>query len=106
MWLVAIRPSSSVARPRNRRSVVGMRLKGGLVGCGHELRRRHRRLGGRSWVARQAVFGQFLLHAMGLHADLFGCCCRFYAGRLGYIPVVDRRSSFGCVRSVVCMQEG
>jgi|EP01043_Picozoa_sp_COSAG02_P001597 hypothetical protein len=47
-----------------------------------------------------------LLHAMGLHADLFGCCCRFYAGRLGYIPVVDRRSSFGCVRSVVCMQEG
>ena len=57
--LGAIRPGSSVARPRNRRSIVGMGLKGGLVGCAHELRRRHRRLGGRSWAARQAVFGRF-----------------------------------------------
>ena len=57
--LGAIRPGSSVARPRNRRSIVGMGLKGGLVGCAHELRRRHRRLGGRSWAARRAVFGRF-----------------------------------------------
>eukprot|EP01043_Picozoa_sp_COSAG02_P036826 COSAG02_NODE_2726_length_8154_cov_16.209808_1_plen_31_part_10 len=28
--LGAIRPGSSVARPRNRRSIVGMGLKGGL----------------------------------------------------------------------------
>ena len=34
------------------------------------------------------------------------CCCRFYAGRLGHIPVVDRRSRFWCVRSVVCVQVG
>jgi len=59
VWLVAIRPSDSVARPRDRRTVVGVGLKGGLVGCGHELRRRHRRLGGRSWAARRAVFGRF-----------------------------------------------
>ena len=63
-WLVAIRPSDSVARPRDRRSVVGVRSKGGLVGCAHELRRRHRRLGGRSWAARRAVFGQFLAAAL------------------------------------------
>ena len=59
VWLVAIRPSDSVARPRDRRTVVGVGLKGGLAGCGHELRRRHRRLGGRSWAARRAVFGRF-----------------------------------------------
>ncbi len=57
--LGAIRPSDSVARPRDRRTVVGVGLKGGLAGCGHELRRRHRRLGGRSWAARRAVFGRF-----------------------------------------------
>ena len=57
--LGAIRPGSSVARPRNRRSIVGMGLKGGLVGCAHELRRRHRRLGGRAWAARRAVCGRF-----------------------------------------------
>ena len=59
MWLVAIRPSDSVARPRDRRTVVGVGLKGGLAGCRHELRRRHRRRGGRSGVARRAVFGRF-----------------------------------------------
>ena len=59
VWLVAIRPSDSVARPRDRRSVVGVGLKGSLAGCGHELPRRHRRLGGRSWAARRAVFGRF-----------------------------------------------
>jgi len=64
VWLVAIRPSSSVARPRNRRSVVGVGSKGGLAGCAHELRRRHRRFGGRSWVARRAVFGRFLMAAL------------------------------------------
>ena len=41
-WLVAIRPSDSIALPRDRRSVVGVGLKGGLVDRGHELPRRHR----------------------------------------------------------------
>ena len=35
--LGAIRPGSSVARPRHRRSVVEVGWKGGLVGSGHEL---------------------------------------------------------------------
>ena len=59
VWLVAIRPSDSVALPCDRRSVVGVGSKGGLAGCAHELPRRHRRLGGRSWAARRAVFGRF-----------------------------------------------
>ena len=59
VWLVAIRPSDSIALPRDRRSVVGVGSKGGLAGCAHELRRRHRRFGGRSWAARRAVFGWF-----------------------------------------------
>ena len=37
MWLVAIRPSDSVVRPRDRRSVVGVGLKGALAGCAHKL---------------------------------------------------------------------
>jgi len=57
--LGAIRPSSSVARPRHRRSAAGWGLKAGLAGSAHELRRRHRRHGGRSWAARQAVLGWF-----------------------------------------------
>ena len=63
-WLVAIRPCDSIAMPRHRRSVVGVGLKGSLAGCGHELPRRHRRPGGRSWAARRAVFGQFLVAAL------------------------------------------
>ena len=63
-WLGAIRPSDSIALPRDRRSVVGVGLKGGLVDRGHELPRRHRRLGGRSWAARRAVFGRFLAAAL------------------------------------------
>ena len=35
--LGAIRPGSSVARLRHRRSVVRVGWKGGLAGCGHEL---------------------------------------------------------------------
>ena len=57
--LVAIRPSSSVARPRRRRSAVERGWKAGLAGCAHELPRRHRRLGGPSWAARRAVLGWF-----------------------------------------------
>ena len=64
VWLVAIRPYDSIVRPRERRSVVGVGLKGSLAGCGHELPRRHRRLGGRSWAARRAVFGRFLAAAL------------------------------------------
>ena len=64
VWLVAIRPSDSIARPRDRRSAVGVGLKGGLEDRGHELPRRHRRLGGRSWAARRAVFGRFLVAAL------------------------------------------
>ena len=63
-WLVAIRPCDSIAMPRHRRSVVGVGLKGSLAGCGHELPRRHRRPGGRSWAARRAVFGRFLVAAL------------------------------------------
>ena len=59
VWLVAIRPFDSIARPCDRRSVVGVGSKGGLAGCAHELRRRHRRHGGRSWAARRAVLGWF-----------------------------------------------
>jgi hypothetical protein len=44
VWLVAITPSDSVARPRDHHTVVGVRLKGGLAEYAHELRRRHRRL--------------------------------------------------------------
>ena len=69
-WLGAIRPFDSVARPRDRRSVVGVGSKGALVGCGHELRRRRRRLGGRSWAARRAVFGRFLVAALPLQGFL------------------------------------
>ena len=57
--LVAIRPTGSFAWLRHRRSVVGRGLKGVLEECAHELRRRHRRLGGRSWAARRAVLGRF-----------------------------------------------
>ena len=64
VWLVAIRPADSIARPRDHRSAVGVGLKGGLVDRGHELRRRHRRLRGRSWAARWAVFGRFLVAAL------------------------------------------
>ena len=32
MWLVGIRPSDSVARPRDRRTVVGVRLEAGVGG--------------------------------------------------------------------------
>ena len=42
-WLVAIRPSDSIARLRDRRSALGVGLKGGVVECAHELPRRHRR---------------------------------------------------------------
>ena len=63
-WLVAIRPSDSVAWPRDHRTAVGVGLKGCLAGCAHELPRRHRRLGGRSWAARRAVFGQFPVAAL------------------------------------------
>ena len=62
--LGAIRPSDSVTRPRKRHSVVGVGLKGALVGCGHDLLRRRRRLGGRSWAAHRAVFGWFLVAAL------------------------------------------
>ena len=63
-WLGAIRPTDSIARPRDRRSAVGVGLKGCLADRGHELPRRHRRLGGRSWAARRAVFGRFLAAAL------------------------------------------
>ena len=63
-WLGAIRPVDSIARWRDRRSAVGVGLKGCLADRGHELPRRHRRLGGRSWVARRAVFGRFLVAAL------------------------------------------
>ena len=63
-WLGAIRPADSIARPRDRRSAVGVGLKGCLADRGHELPRRHRRLGGRSWAARRAVFGRFLAAAL------------------------------------------
>ena len=63
-WLGAIRPADSIARPRDRRSAVGVGLKGCLADRGHELPRRHRRLGGRSWAARRAVFGRFLVAAL------------------------------------------
>ena len=36
-WLVAIRPSDSAARPRDRRCAVGVGLKGALAGCAHKL---------------------------------------------------------------------
>eukprot|EP01043_Picozoa_sp_COSAG02_P030305 COSAG02_NODE_1928_length_10338_cov_85.895888_3_plen_177_part_00 len=38
VWLGAIRPYDSIARPRDRRSAVGVGSKGGLAGCVHELR--------------------------------------------------------------------
>ena len=63
-WLGAIRPADSMARPRDRRSAVGVGLKGCLADRGHEPPRRHRRRGGRSWAARRAVFGRFLVAAL------------------------------------------
>ena len=63
-WLGAIRPTDSIARPRDRRSAVGVGLKGCLADRGHEPPRRHRRRGGRSWAARRAVFGRFLVAAL------------------------------------------
>ena len=62
--LVAIALSDGVARPLCHRSAAGWGVKGDLVECAHELRRRHRRRGGRSWAARQAVFGRFQVAAL------------------------------------------